>query len=133
VSLQVIATDSKGASSVFKPIFKLCACQNDGTCIDTPSQDDSIFSILPCQCTSGYTGKYCAADIDACKVNLNPCYPGVKCEDLPAPANETGYECGSCPVGFSGMGDSCQGIVTSNLKRSTISLQLNHCFALYVK
>lgn len=65
---------------------------------------------MPCQCSSGYTGKFCEADIDACAINLNPCYPGVKCRDHPAPANETGYECGSCPNGFTGQGDSCQGV-----------------------
>ncbi|XP_013414446.1 fibropellin-1-like isoform X2 [Lingula anatina] len=36
----------------------------------------------------------------------NPCYPGVACKDTP-----TGFECGSCPPGFSGNGISCTRVV----------------------
>ena len=88
----------------------MCACHNEGTCIKPTNENDDRFNVMSCMCSSGYTGRYCENDIDACRVNMNPCYPGVECKDLPAPANISGYECGPCPSGFSGKGDSCQGI-----------------------
>ena len=70
-------------------------------------------NLLQCECLNGYTGKFCESDLDACEANLNPCYPGVSCVDLPPPANITGYKCGPCPSGFTGDGSKCQGIVHS--------------------
>lgn len=113
VNIEFIATDDKGAVAILRPVFYLCACRDEAECIESEigMQSDNHFNVLPCQCRIGYTGQYCENDIDACKVNLNPCYPGVVCNDLPAPANESGYECGPCPSGFSGSGDSCQGMM----------------------
>ncbi|XP_031551446.1 mucin-like protein isoform X2 [Actinia tenebrosa] len=112
VKLEIIATDNKGATSVLRPVLHVCACYNGGDCLITNQEEEedrnnSRFSIMSCQCPSGYTGRFCESDVDACEVNMNPCYPGVQCKDLPAPANVTGYECGPCPSGFSGQGDSC--------------------------
>ncbi|XP_031551134.1 mucin-like protein [Actinia tenebrosa] len=110
VELEVIVKDNSEASSVLRPTLYLCACHNDGVCIKSTNQNNDRFSIMSCQCPSGYTGRFCESDIDACEVNMNPCYPGVQCKDLPAPANVTGYECGPCPSGFAGQGDSCSDI-----------------------
>ncbi|XP_031570637.1 uncharacterized protein LOC116304951 isoform X2 [Actinia tenebrosa] len=114
VKLEIIATDNKGATSVLRPVLHVCACHNNGDCLTSNQEEEnrnnSRFSIMSCQCPSGYTGRFCESDIDACEVNMNPCYPGVQCKDLPAPANVTGYECGPCPSGFSGQGDSCSDI-----------------------
>ncbi|XP_031574160.1 mucin-like protein isoform X5 [Actinia tenebrosa] len=111
VKLEIIATDNKGATSVLRPVLHVCACNNGGDCLTTNQEDadrnNSRFKIMPCQCLSGYTGRFCESEIDACEVNMNPCYPEVQCKDLPAPADVTGYECGPCPPGFSGQGDSC--------------------------
>jgi hypothetical protein len=66
---------------------------------------------MACSCGDGYTGQYCETDVDACVANLDPCYPGVTCTDLPPPANMTnGYKCGPCPSGYTGSGANCTGI-----------------------
>ena len=74
-----------------------------------PVNTDSRFVYMGCACQEGFTGRFCESDIDACEMNGQPCYTGVKCIDLPAPANATGYECGPCPSGYSGNGAQCAG------------------------
>ena len=34
------------------------------------------------------------------------CFPGVTCEDVPAPG--TGFTCGPCPEGYNGDGITCE-------------------------
>ncbi|KAK3731213.1 hypothetical protein QZH41_017746, partial [Actinostola sp. cb2023] len=115
LDIQYIVTDINEAVSSMKPTIYLCACHHGGRCIkpDKTTGSDSSedrFIVMLCSCGEGYTGKYCESDIDACEANLNPCYPGVECIDLPAPANmTTGYECASCPAGYTGTGASCAG------------------------
>ena len=70
---------------------------------------DSKFVYMGCACQGGYTGRFCDSDIDACEMNGQPCYAGVKCTDLPPPANASGYECGACPNGYTGNGAQCAG------------------------
>ena len=115
LKLQFIAMDSNGAVSAMIPTMYLCACHHGGRCVK-PSKitgadsGEKKFLAMSCSCPDGYTGRYCESDIDACEANLNPCYPGVECIDLPAPANMTsGYKCAACPLGYSGNGASCTG------------------------
>lgn len=42
--------------------------------------------------------------IDGCVGN--PCYPGVKCNDVPAPG--LGFQCDPCPQGYKGNGTHCE-------------------------
>ena len=70
---------------------------------------DSKFVHMGCACQGGYTGRFCDSDIDACELNGQPCYTGVKCIDLPPPANSSGYKCGPCPLGYTGNGAQCVG------------------------
>ena len=70
---------------------------------------DSKFVYRGCACQGGYTGRFCDSDIDACEMNGQPCYAGVKCIDLPPPANASGYTCGPCPSGYTGNGAQCVG------------------------
>lgn len=48
--------------------------------------------VLDCVCPTGYTGSLCETDLDACALVATPCYPGVLCQDQPAPAGLTGFE-----------------------------------------
>ena len=53
--------------------------------------------------------------------NFEPCYPGVPCNDLPAPANETGFQCDPCPSGYSGDGIQCLGTDNVDTGHNVIS------------
>ncbi|XP_013396519.1 sushi, von Willebrand factor type A, EGF and pentraxin domain-containing protein 1 isoform X2 [Lingula anatina] len=64
-----------------------------------------------CYCDSGYEGLACDTDIPGCREA--PCYPGVTCQDIPAPG--TGYTCGSCPNGLTGDGKECYPISKDEL------------------
>ena len=102
---------------MYQSAINVCACQNQGVCTTVEEDDaensadssENKFSILSCTCQNGYTGTFCDADLDACEENFQPCYPGVTCNDLPAPANETGFKCDPCPNGYSGDGIECSG------------------------
>lgn len=85
----------------------VCACQNNGICFK-PAPSDDKFQIMSCVC-SGYSGKLCETELDACVVNGPPCFPGVKCTDLPPPAGVNGFSCGLCPSGYTGNGKNCMG------------------------
>lgn len=104
------------ATTVLAPIINVCACQNQGMCIQQEDNEDNSvsnntekFNILSCVCQNGYTGSLCKEDLDACAENQQPCFPSVICTDLPPPANESGYTCEQCPSGYSGNGEQCDG------------------------
>ena len=111
--MSFVATDDKGASTLWSPKIRMCACNHDGQCIEPEEGDtlntDTKFIYMGCLCQSGYTGRFCESEIDACEFNGQPCYTGVKCTDLPPPANVSGYICGPCPSGFTGDGAHCLG------------------------
>jgi len=107
----VIVKDSKGASSTWTPTITLCACQN-GNCTNVIDQSGERFQVMPCHCKSGYTGSLCESDINGCEAAGSPCYPSVVCIDNPPPNGVDGYECGSCPNGYSGNGAQCTGMTT---------------------
>ncbi|XP_073234800.1 mucin-like protein [Porites lutea] len=130
-NLSIVATDDKGASALWNPTIRMCACNNDGQCIE-PEEGDSIntdikFIYLGCACQGGYTGRFCESEIDACELNGQPCYIGVTCIDLPPPANVSGYICGPCPTGFTGDGaqcldiDECQTSNTNNCEQICVN------------
>ena len=115
IELEFVVTDDQGATAFLRPIINLCACHNNGVCLHSVTNKNSTYNsnkmnVLECGCLNGYTGTFCESDLDACEANLNPCYPGVKCIDLPPPANISGYKCGPCPNGFTGDGSKCRGI-----------------------
>ncbi|XP_078667257.1 uncharacterized protein LOC144909081 [Branchiostoma floridae x Branchiostoma belcheri] len=59
---------------------------------------------LTCGPTKQWIGELpTCIDDDACL--SSPCFPGVRCVDVPAPA--TGFTCGTCPTGYSGDGLNC--------------------------
>jgi hypothetical protein len=87
----------------------VCACQNGGNCTQPDNLSGDRFQVMSCTCGSGYTGKLCESNLDACDVNGPPCFPGVNCTDLPPPKGVDGYICGPCPAGYGGNGSSCTG------------------------
>ncbi|XP_031569003.1 uncharacterized protein LOC116303577 [Actinia tenebrosa] len=113
IKFEVTVMDDKGAVALLRPEVHVCACHNGGYC--SPDSSNNVFAdstndtffIMPCTCIHGYTGRFCENDLDACQANLNPCYPGVKCTDLPPPEDVFGYRCGPCPHGFTGDGAKC--------------------------
>ncbi|XP_043933060.1 venom prothrombin activator vestarin-D1-like [Protopterus annectens] len=52
---------------------KSSPCLHNGTCQNTPGS-------FACQCTGGYEGQYCDADIDEC-TKFSPCPDGFQCVD----------------------------------------------------
>ncbi|KAK3262729.1 hypothetical protein CYMTET_28436 [Cymbomonas tetramitiformis] len=93
-----------------------------GSCADGHGGCDPMVScsdaggVVVCgECPEGYAGDGLlgCSDIDGCaqEASSGGCYPGVHCEDIPAPgqdgANAMGYRCGACPVGMVGDGAAC--------------------------
>lgn len=119
IDIEFIVSDGS-VNTVLRPVINVCACQNQGICTSPQEEnaddnDDSSgdrFNILSCVCQNGYTGSLCDADLDACEENFQPCFPGVDCNDLPPPANETGFQCDPCPSGYSGDGIQCLGNIS---------------------
>ena len=115
IEVEFIASDGT-ANTVHSPIINVCACQNQGVCVQESSDESNLnnntekFTFLFCNCLNGYTGSFCEADLDACDENFQPCFPGVSCIDSPPPANASGYTCGPCPSGYSGDGAECSGM-----------------------
>ncbi|XP_035666780.1 uncharacterized protein LOC118409686 isoform X2 [Branchiostoma floridae] len=113
-NLKILVTDSGGASALYWPTVYLCSCENGGSCATSggtqSSSNNTRFVMQECTCAAGYTGSNCESDIDACAANYQPCYAGVRCIDLPAPANISGYQCDSCPTGYSGNGQRCSDV-----------------------
>ena len=73
------------------------------TCVGGLACDPSVEDCgSPCGPGEAWDGAGCA-EMDGCAGD--PCFDGVACADVPAPG--TGFECGSCPEGFSGDGVDC--------------------------
>ncbi|KAI8519983.1 hypothetical protein Bbelb_032400 [Branchiostoma belcheri] len=133
--LKVILTDTNNGSTQYWPTVRVCACYNGGTCVDSDEDDDTSsdnstetrFILQGCTCDEGYTGVQCESDIDACEENSQPCYEGVRCRDYPAPANISGYECGPCPTGFTGDGETCKDINECNTTDSDVQTCAQIC------
>ena len=85
-----------------------CAENNGGcdplaSCLDTGSG----VSCGACPGGGGYsgTGATGCVDVDMC-APTNPCYLAVTCTDVEAPG--AGFECGRCPQGMKGDGQTCE-------------------------
>ncbi|KAK3267846.1 hypothetical protein CYMTET_23623 [Cymbomonas tetramitiformis] len=89
----------------------LCQDDNGGCDPRTTCTDTASGAPLCGDCPAGYAGDGAAGcvDIDGCQEST--CYPGVHCEDIPAPGEDEvhagGHICGACPVGMVGDGVTC--------------------------
>jgi hypothetical protein len=68
-------------------------CDPNAQCIDNE-----------CECDEGWLGDGIEC-IDPDDCDVEPCYPGVDCMDVPSPG--TGYICAPCPEGYEGDGEEC--------------------------
>ena len=73
----ITVTDGK-ASSHFTPQIKLCDCKNGGAC-QWDVYSTAAWFVVPCACTTGWTGAFCNVDIDGCADS--PCF--TDCSDVP--------------------------------------------------
>ncbi|XP_019636809.1 PREDICTED: mucin-like protein, partial [Branchiostoma belcheri] len=114
--LRVDVFGSENTSAQYWPVVYMCSCLHGGNCDNSRDPDPAFaggetkFVQRSCTCAPGYTGDRCEEDVDACLLNFSPCFPGVTCEDLPAPAGAGpgGFTCGNCPTGYTGDGFDCQ-------------------------
>ncbi|CAH1269006.1 MUC4 [Branchiostoma lanceolatum] len=113
---QLEVYNAENTSAQYWPVVFMCSCQNGGNCDASDDPDPSVaggenkFYRQTCTCATGYHGERCEMQVDACVVNLHPCFPGSNCTDLPPPAGHgaDGYICGPCPDGYTGDGYNCQ-------------------------
>ena len=53
VTLTFVATDSKGAATLFSPTVELCACVNNGNCTRDGLLVNSPTIVMNCRCSEG--------------------------------------------------------------------------------
>ncbi|XP_019616846.1 PREDICTED: mucin-like protein [Branchiostoma belcheri] len=114
--LRVDVFGSENTTAQYRPVVYMCSCLHGGNCGNSRDPDpasaggETKFVQRTCTCAPGYTGDRCEEDVDACLLNFSPCFPGVTCVDLPAPAGDgrDGFTCGDCPEGYTGDGFDCQ-------------------------
>ena len=109
-NLSFLVEDSKNASSFLVPVVTVCACQNNGVCIQPATTVElqnltfSRHSLLSCECNMSFTGEFCEIIRDFCSpLSGFYCHPLVNC------SNSQGGTCGNCPSGYSGDGKDCAG------------------------
>ncbi|XP_062511306.1 mucin-like protein [Corticium candelabrum] len=120
VSLLFIANDTTGSSSQLQPLIRLCACrlEKNAVCIIADGDGgEEQFILELCECGSGWEGRFCSVDIDACLTSN--CPEGTNCTDRSAP--DTGFDCGSCSAGLELVAGKCEDIDECN------NATLNYC------
>ncbi|CAL1534931.1 unnamed protein product, partial [Lymnaea stagnalis] len=113
---EIVARDTKGLESeVYVPSLLVCSgCNGKGTCDFEDEQKivSPYYTIVACDCNTGYSGDHCEQDKDGCA--NSPCPQSTNCTDIPAAEEiSTGraYNCSNCPAGFHLMnGTKCQDI-----------------------
>lgn len=126
VSIAVIVTDKKGATSQEPVTVHFCNC-NKGAC---PSNETILgegtvhFRFLKCSCPSWYEGNFCEKERNPCA--SEPCFENVTCT-----TNKTvdkGYTCSACPSGMTGDGENCFGKLLKRIKyKNSLSIYFLQC------
>lgn len=122
-TLEIMATDSNNASTLLKPIIKMCACKNGGKCVHDLSGLGTpyayrAFYLMGCSCPKNVNGRFCQnSPADLCSQGSgSPCFPTAKCR-----STKNGIKCGKCPDGYVDDGTTCTGkIVRLRCKSSTV-------------
>ncbi|XP_070175505.1 uncharacterized protein [Littorina saxatilis] len=108
--LEFVVADSVGATSPLLQIkiVQCSGCNGNGKCNFEETRPqvtvDETFQQAVCDCEPYYSGDDCENDLDACEDD--PCPAETVCTDLTvaehvaAGFNSTGYNCSSCPAGF---------------------------------
>eukprot|EP00854_Cymbomonas_tetramitiformis_P018334 gene18334-biopygen18921 len=97
-----------------REMTRACNLQHGG-CDPLVTCADSEGGVVCGECPDGYIGDGLSGckDIDGCAGgdSMDTCYPGVQCEDIPAPGQDgsggKNYRCAACPAGLTGDGKTC--------------------------
>ena len=109
-AIQILANDSLGAVTVRNISVILCACDNNGTCIDTdtisPQYNSHGHYLQECDCSEFFSGDLCEIDERGCSENSCPEF--TLCEaNSSVPA---GFTCSACQEGYEIADDGkCEG------------------------
>ncbi|XP_028400186.1 LOW QUALITY PROTEIN: mucin-like protein [Dendronephthya gigantea] len=111
-NLSFLVQDANNGSSLLVPAITVCACQNNGTCVqpattlETRNITFNQHQVLACDCEIGFIGEFCETTRDFCQTQSgSPCHPLVTCTNTPKE-----YQCGPCPAGYTGLGEDCADI-----------------------
>lgn len=97
-AIQILVNDSLGAVTVRNISVVLCACENNGTCINatTPQYNNNGHYLQECDCPDYFSGDLCETDDRSCSDTSCPEYS--VCEvNSSVPA---GFTCSSCRDGY---------------------------------
>ena len=97
-AIHILANDSIGAVTLHPISIVLCACVNNGTCVNTTSplyNADGHFR-QECHCMAYFSGDLCENDDRGCSNDSCP-ESAVCVEDSSA---EAGFNCSSCQSGY---------------------------------
>ena len=97
-AIQILVNDSMGATTVRNISLILCACDNNGTCINAtiPQYNSDGHYLQECDCPEYFSGGLCETDERSC--SESSCQESSMCElNSSVPA---GYTCSACQEGY---------------------------------
>ena len=96
-AIQILVNDSFGAVTVRNISVVLCACKNNGTCINAtiPQYNSNGHYIQGCDCPDYFSGDLCETDEHSCSDASCPKYSVCEVSNSVA-----GFTCSSCHDGY---------------------------------